>query len=108
VEYDTLNIRFQPGTEGSYNILASSPRGEASAGFQVPFDARELENFVLRVGRPRRGVRKLDSPEMVAARAFGGELFAALFRGEVRDLYHAASAEADGAGKGLRVTLRLG
>jgi CHAT domain-containing protein len=108
VEYDTLNIRFQPGPRGSYTVIASSPRGEAPGEFRVPFADLDLENFVLRVGRPRRGVRRLDSPEMETARTFGGKLFDELFRGDVRELYHTASAEADSAGKGLRVTLRLG
>jgi hypothetical protein len=45
---------------------------------------------------------------METAKTFGGKLFDALFCGDVRDLYHAASAEADSAGKGLRITLRLG
>jgi hypothetical protein len=108
VEYDTLNIRFQPGPRGSYAVDASGPRAEAHSEFQPPFADLDLENFVLRVGRPRRGVRRLDSPEMDTAKTFGGKLFDALFCGDVRDLYHAASAEADSAGKGLRITLRLG
>jgi tetratricopeptide (TPR) repeat protein len=108
VEYDTFNIRFQPGPRGSYSVIASSPRGEAPSEFRSPFADVDLENFVLRVGRPRRGIRRLDSPEMETAKMFGGRLFDALFSGDVRDLYHAASAEADSAGKGLRVTLRLG
>jgi hypothetical protein len=44
---------------------------------------------------------------METARIFGSKLFDALFCDDVRDLYHSASAEADIAGKGLRVTLRL-
>lgn len=107
MEYDTLNIRFQPAPGGSYTVIASSPRGDAPGEFHIPFADLDLENFVLRVGRPRRGVRRLDSPEMETAKTFGGKLFDALFSGDVRDLYHAASAEADSAGRGLRVTLRL-
>ena len=45
---------------------------------------------------------------METAKTFGGKLFDELFSGDVRDLYHAASAEAESAEKGLRVTLRLG
>jgi hypothetical protein len=107
VEYDTLDIRFQPNPQGTYAVTASSPRGEASGEFRIPFADLDLENFVLRVGRPRRGIRRLDSPEMETARIFGSKLFDALFCDDVRDLYHSASAEADIAGKGLRVTLRL-
>ena len=107
MEYDTLDIRFQPNPRGAYAVTASSPRGEASGEFSSPFADLDLENFVLRVGRPRRGIRRLDSPEMETAKTFGDKLFNALFCDDVRDLYHSASAEADIAGKGLRVTLRL-
>ncbi len=33
-----------------------SPAGQASAEFDIPFSELELENFVLRMGRPRAGV----------------------------------------------------
>lgn len=108
VEYEALRIRLLPGEEGTYRVLASGPVGDVSGDFRLPFEGTELENFILRIGRPRRGVRKLGSPEMAAAQTLGSELFDALFRGNLRDLYHAASAEADAAGKGLRITLLLG
>jgi CHAT domain len=108
VEYEPLKIRLQSTGAGSYGVLASTATAEAASEFQLPFDERDFENFVLRVGRPRRGVRRLDSPEFDSAKGFGSALFDALFQGEVRDLYHAASAEADSAGKGLRITLLLG
>ena len=110
MEYEPLKIRLQltGARSGSYGVLASTPTAEAASQFQLPFDERDLENFVLRVGRPRRGIRSLDSPEFDATKVFGSELFDALFQGEVRDLYHAAAAEADNSGKGLRITLLLG
>jgi hypothetical protein len=108
MEYESLKIRLHATGRGSYGVLASTATAEAASQFRLPFDERDLENFVLKVGRPRRGVRRLDSPEMGTAKSFGGELFEALFGGEVRDLYHAASAETDSAGKGLRITLLLG
>ena len=36
------------------------------------------------MSRTRRGVRRLGSPELEAARVFGGQLFEAVFAGEVR------------------------
>jgi tetratricopeptide (TPR) repeat protein len=108
VEYEALNIRFQRGRHGAYTVIASSPRGEAAGEFRLPFADIELENFILRIGTPRRSVRRLDSPEMTTAKTFGSDLFDALFQSDVRDLYHTASAEADAAGRGIRVTLRLG
>jgi hypothetical protein len=107
VEYDTLRIRLQPAGDGAYRVLASAPRGDTAGEFQLPFDERDLKIFVLEVGRTRSGVRSLNSPQMETARDFGTTLFDELFRGDVRDVYHTASAEADAAGKGLRITLHL-
>jgi len=108
VEYEALRIRLQPAGEGTYQVIASGPLGDVTGSFELPFHGPELENFILRIGRPRRGVRKLGSPEMTAAQTLGTELFNALFRENLRDLYHTASADADASGKGLRITLLLG
>jgi hypothetical protein len=107
VDYETFRIRLQPARAGSYRVLASAPRGETDGEFRLPFDERDLKIFVLEVGRTRRGVRSLNSPEMETARSFGATLFDELFRGDVRDVYHTASAEAEAEGKGLRITLHL-
>ena len=45
---------------------------------------QELEIFFLRIGRPRRGVRSLNSPEMSEARNFGSKLYDAVFQGGVQ------------------------
>ena len=107
-EYEALRIRLQPAGDGTYQVLASGPLGDVSGSFELPFKGPELENYILRISRPRRGVRKHGSPEMSAAQTLGTELFNALFRENLRDLYHTASAEADASGKGLRITLLLG
>jgi len=50
LDFDLLIRR----AEGGYRAqVLSSPAGEATADFTLPFSALELENFVLRVGRPR-------------------------------------------------------
>jgi hypothetical protein len=108
VEYVALKIRLQSAGDGSYGVLASGPLGDVSGEFRLPFQGPELENFILRIGRPRRGVRRLGSPEMAAAQTFGSELFDALFRDDVRGLYQKALAEAEVAHEGLRITLLLG
>ena len=58
LDFDLLIRR----AEGGYRAqVLSSPAGEATADFTLPFSALELENFVLRVGRPRRGTRRIAS-----------------------------------------------
>ncbi len=81
LDFDLLVTR----TEGGYRAqVLSSPAGEATANFTVPFSELELENFILRVGRPRRGARRIGSPEMEAVRTLGKGLYEAVFSGDVR------------------------
>jgi tetratricopeptide (TPR) repeat protein len=61
----------------------------------------------LRLGRTRRGVRRLESSEMEGAKEFGGRLFNAVFRGDVRGCLRSSLDEAQRTGSGLRIRLRL-
>ena len=106
--YDELKLRIGRGTEGSYQVVAFGPDGStASSKFELPFDEIQLDNFVLRVGRPRRGVRSYRSSHMEDAKRFGSQLFDALLVGSVRDVYLGARRVADQNDRGLRVTLYL-
>lgn len=106
--YDELKLRIGRGTEGSYQVVAFGPDGStASSKFELPFDEIQLDNFVLRVGRPRRGVRSYRSSQMEDAKRFGSQLFDALLVGSVRDVYLGARRVADQNDRGLRVTLYL-
>ncbi len=87
--------------------VLNSPAGQATAEFRLPFSEVELENFLLRVGRTRRSVRRLESPEMEAAKTFGGQLFNAVFSGDVRACLHSSLDETSQQGNGLRLRLRL-
>ncbi|MGZ8761660.1 MAG: CHAT domain-containing protein, partial [Aeromicrobium sp.] len=71
------------------------------------FSDHEVENFILKIGRPRRGVRRLQSPEMALAMQFGGRLFEGIFRSKVRDVYRRTVDLAGERGKGVRLSLRL-
>src|SRR5919108_4481483 len=104
VDFDLLLQRSGPGYRA--HVLAS-PAGQASADFGPPFLPLELENFLLRVGRARRGTRRTDSPEMEAAKAFGARLFDSAFGGEVGRALRSSLAEADRQDAGLRIGLRL-
>jgi hypothetical protein len=69
--YLDFDLLIERGAEGYIARVLNSPAGQAAAGFRLPFSKLQLENFLLRVGRTRRGVRRLDSPEMEAAKVFG-------------------------------------
>ena len=56
LDFDLLIERAEQG----YSVrVLNSPAGQASAQFHLPFSDLELENFLLRIGRTRRGVRVL-------------------------------------------------
>ena len=63
--YEDFDLLIEPGPRGKYRArVVRSPAGESAyVQFRVPFSALELENFVLKVGLPRRGTRGLGRPE---------------------------------------------
>jgi hypothetical protein len=103
LDFDLLIRRV----EGGYRAqVPSSPDGEATADFTAPFSEIELENFLLRLGRPRRGTRRIDSPEMEAAKKLGGRLYEAVFSGDVRACWRTSLSQAEAQNAGLRLRLR--
>jgi CHAT domain len=104
--YDEVKVRIERAEGGAHRVLATSSVGEAAGSFELPFSELELENFVLRASRPRSR-RRIDSTATGEAKQFGGQLFEAMFRAHVRDLFREALANARANGHGLRVTLCL-
>jgi Tol biopolymer transport system component len=89
--------------------VLSSPGGNASRTFDLPFSREQLQIFVLTavgLGK-RRKVRRIESPEMQAVKAFGGQLFEAVFDDEVHDCLRLSLHDAERDGTGLRIRLRL-
>lgn len=106
---EDLVIRFVPVEGRRYRVFAESRRGEATGEMELPFDARDVENFILRHCDSARGAVRGWAPASIRPYAsFGESLFGALFTGGVRDLYmrHVAAISADDAG--LRLRLKLG
>jgi hypothetical protein len=104
--YDELKLRIDRRDGGSYRVLASTRVAEASATFELPFNELEIENFILKVSRPR-GHRRVDTSAIAEARRFGQGLFKSLFRDGIYNLYRNALAEARGQDRGVRITLCL-
>jgi hypothetical protein len=107
IRYLDFDLLIERAGEGYTARVLNSPAGQATADFRLPFSELELENFLLRVGRTRRGVRRLESPEMEAAKSFGGRLFQAVFGDAVRGCFRSSLDEANRQDAGLRVRLRL-
>jgi hypothetical protein len=105
--YLDFDLQIQRTPEGYRAQVLTSPAGQAAASFALPFSDLELENFLLRVGRPRGGTRRIDSPEVRAAKTFGERLFSSVFSGDVRGCLRSSTDEAGRQGAGLRIRLRL-
>ncbi|HEU5101226.1 MAG TPA: CHAT domain-containing protein [Roseiflexaceae bacterium] len=106
ISYLDFDVQIEHAAQG-YRVEVNSPAGQSSSTFALPFSDLELENFLLRLGQSRRTMRRIDSPEVEAAKAFGARLFDAVFPDEVRACLRSSQDEASNQGKGLRIRLRL-
>ena len=106
-EYQNFDIVIEPSGDKYRARVINSPCGQASVEFDKPFSSLELENFVLRLGRPRSGMRRIDSPEMQAAKDLGEQLFKTVFSGEVNACYLRSVDNVLSKNKGLRVRLHI-
>jgi hypothetical protein len=107
IAYVDFDILLEQGPQGYRARVIGSPAGSAANDFAAPFSNLELENFVLRLGQQRSGLRRLDSPQMAAARVIGTQLFDAAMGGEVGTCFARSLDGAQQTGRGLRIRLRL-
>lgn len=108
IHYQDFDLAIEVANDGYRVKVLRSPAGEAEANVQMPFSALELENFLLRIGHARRGVRQGGSPEVAATRAFGRRLFDAIFVGPVQDTLVRSLERVRLQGQGIRIRMRLG
>src|ERR1700690_1538731 len=101
-----LSIEKKGGQHYHAKVLRSLS-GEPEIDFKLPFSRLELENFILKIGSARSGIRRINTPEMQAIREFGAKLFGAVFSGDVRACLISSENQAASEGIGLRVKLRL-
>jgi hypothetical protein len=104
--YLDFDVEIEQAAAG-FRVDVNCPAGQSTATFTLPFSELELENFLLRLGQSRRTMRRVDSPEIEAAKLFGARLFDAVFADEVRACLRSSVDEASNQGKGLRIRLRL-
>ncbi|MFL5732961.1 MAG: CHAT domain-containing protein, partial [Chloroflexia bacterium] len=112
--YLNFDVQIQRAGETGYRVQVEAPSGEIiRAPFELPFSDLELENFMLKAGPSRRGVRRADTPETDAAKRFGEKLYAALFTADVRSALQSSLDDARQRGEsgrqrvGVRLRLRL-
>lgn len=104
LDFDLLLERVASGYRAR---VLKSPAGETVGEFQLPLSSLELENFLLRMGRPRRRVRRLETPETQAAKAVGGQIFNTIFSGPILTCFQSSLDKARRQEAGLRIKLRL-
>lgn len=107
--YLNFDLLIQRAINGYRAQVIESPAGQATVNFVIPFSEEKLENYLLKIGRPRRGgTRSYNSPEVEAAKSFGDSLFNAIFKDEVRGCLRSSLDQAKARGcAGLRIRLRL-
>ena len=108
IEYLDFDLAIEPSDGAFVARVLNSPAGPASGTFSMPFTDLEIENFLLRFGRSRQTVRRLESQETKAAKRFGGQLFTAVFADSVQRCLRNSLDEASRRRTGLRIRLRLG
>ncbi len=104
LDFDLLLERVATGYRAR---VLKSPAGETVGEFQLPLSSLELENFLLRMGRPPRRVRRLETPETQMAKAIGGQIFNAIFSGAILNCLQSSLDQARCQEAGLRIKLRL-
>src|SRR5215217_3581087 len=107
LEYRELKIRITADPAGGFKTYAEGPSGTASGTFQAPFSDLELGKLIGKIGRPRQDARSGHAPDLDLVARFGGDLFNALFRERIRDLYRDSLPGSSERGKALRITLAL-
>ncbi len=107
IAYLDFDLQIERAGDGYRAQVLDSPAGNATHTFSLPFAPLELENYRLRLGAMRQGMRGGSSPEAETAKNFGGRLFETVFDGEVQGCLHSSLNMASQQGKGLRIRLRL-
>ncbi|MFN2631928.1 MAG: CHAT domain-containing protein [Thermoanaerobaculia bacterium] len=107
MKYRDFDLLLTPFEQGYRASVLNPSVGEGIAHFELPFTAQELKIFRLEAAQSRRGVRRMESSDMRAAREFGGRLFEAVFSGEVRENLLKSLEGADAGSTGLRLRMHL-
>jgi hypothetical protein len=108
LDFDLLIERGR-GEHAYQARVVEAPSGPTQpAEFVLPFSDLELENFLLKIGRPRRETgRSLGTSQAAAIETFGEALFSSVFSGDLKVTLATSLAQADSEDVGLRLRLRL-
>jgi hypothetical protein len=105
VDFDLLVERV--GKKCRARVLGSPAGTTTPIEFPLPIRNETLKIFILTVGRPRQGVRRIDSPIEDDVKDLGARLYRSVFREQIRDCLRSSQTEARRQGAGLRLRLHL-
>lgn len=103
--YLNFDLHFAPATTGYQVRVLDSPAGQASTVFVVPFTDEELADFMTQLLQASNRQSSLFARGIL--QTVGGQLFAALFGGEMYACLIRSLDAAERQGAGLRIRLRL-
>jgi hypothetical protein len=108
-DYLDLDLAIEADKGAYVASVVDSPAGQASTRFDFPFSAPELAQFIIAVGPPRAGVRRLApaGARTTDAKQYGRRLFESALSGEVGTCFRLSLDRALSSDKGLRIRLRL-
>jgi len=107
INYLDFDLLIERAGDNYTARVLSSPAGQATTSFHLPFSAVELEDFFLKIGKPRKIPRGAGSPQLQAAKTFGGKLFKAVFHDELFGCLRSSLDQVEERRAGLRLRLRL-
>lgn len=103
--YLDFDLQITPGANGYRARVLASPAGEAAEEFELPFSNDEISEFGMQLLQSSN--RQSSLFEKGILRAVGGQLFEAIFHGELYACLSRSLDEASRQHAGLRLRLRL-
>ncbi len=111
MKYESFSIRIESASGNSYAVSVQSPQGEGQGTFQLPWTVEPPWAGAMygpdRAGEARDLLTPLSTTLKAPALSTGKELFQALFRGEVANLFHASLGSLRGRHQGLRIDVSI-
>jgi tetratricopeptide (TPR) repeat protein len=106
MRYETFSLRIEPSAEGSYAVSVHSPKGEGQGIFEIPRLVEPPRTATSLWAERSRDLKTLPAASEGPALDRGKELFRAVFRDEVANLFHASLGSLRGQ-QGLRINVSI-
>jgi CHAT domain/TIR domain len=108
-QYEDFDLVIKPIERDTYSArIIRSPVGKSTpVQFKLPFSSIDLDNFLLRINRPRPATRGSGRSEVDLLKTFGGQLYNAVFHDELQETLLRSLNQTASQGTGLRLRLHL-